>query len=366
MKRTIIVSKIFILALLLLALSSCNITTTKPETGTVATPSFDVVGGSYSSAQMTFMYCTTERATIRYTTDGSEPNQESLLYYGAPILIYSDTTFKARAYKQHWTASEIQTEYYLFDFSDNFVLVEGSTFHNGSSDVTVSSFSLDKYELTMAEYMVEMSLYYGWDPQVWSWGFGGDIPVYNVSWFDAVEYCNRRSIREELAPCYSYSTFGTNPDTWPSDWKADHNNHINVSCAWAATGYRLPTEMEWMFAARGGNQTHDYLYSGSNTLDDVAWYISNGGAIMQAVGGKLPNELGLYDMSGNVSEWVWDIYAAYPRVAQTNPLGGISGYDRLSRGGSTDPSHCEVSHRHLRNPGNKGVGLGFRVCRAAF
>ena len=229
----------------------------------------------------------------------------------------------------------------------NFVFVEGGTFNNGTSNVTVSSFYLDKYELTQADYQAVM----GSNPS----RFGGNPnhPVENVSWFNAIEYCNRRSILEGLTPCYSYGTFGTSPDNWPSGWDTSSANHSNVICNWSANGYRLPTEAEWEFAARGGNQTHNYIYSGSNTIGSVAWYSRNNDPYgTKPVGGKLANELGLYDMIGNVWEWCWEIY---------------SGFYRVTRGGSwdDDANYCTVSYRVSYSATYSYNYLGFRVCRSS-
>jgi formylglycine-generating enzyme required for sulfatase activity len=245
---------------------------------------------------------------------------------------------------------------------ENFILVEGGTFHNGTSNVTISSFYIDKYELTQAEYQAVM----GSNPAS-GYGVGSNYPVYYVSWFNAIEYCNRRSVLEGLTPCYSYSTYGTNPDDWPSGWNTSYSNHTNVNCNWTANGYRLPTEMEWMFAAKGGNQSQGYTYSGSNTIGDVAWYSSNSGRRTHDVGEKTANELGTFDMSGNVFEWCWDIYGSYPSGSQTNPTGANSGSDRVLRGGcwSFNAGSCTVSYRGNLYATDSSSIIGFRCVRVS-
>ena len=244
---------------------------------------------------------------------------------------------------------------------ENFILVEGGTFNNGTSDVTISSFYIDKYELTQAGYQAVM----GSNP-AYGYGVGSNYPVYYVSWFNAIEYCNRRSVLEGLTPCYSYSTYGTNPDDWPSGWNTSYSNHTNVSCNWSANGYRLPTEMEWMFAAKGGNQSQGYTYSGSNDLNAVGWYSSNSSSTTH-VGTKAANELGTFDMSGNVYEWVWDIYGDYTSGSQNNPTGANSGSSRVVRGGGWNgfANLCTVSIRYGSYATSSNADVGFRCVRVS-
>ena len=135
--------------------------------------------------------------------------------------------------------------------------------------------------------------------------------------------------------------------------------------------FRLPTEAEWEFAARGGNKSQGYKYAGSNTIDDVAWYIDNCYALgssspdygTHAVATKAPNELGLYDMSGNVWEWCQDWYGSYSSNAQTNPTGSVSGSNHVRRGGSwvCITRYCRVSRRQQSEPSYSSYNLGLRL-----
>jgi formylglycine-generating enzyme len=125
----------------------------------------------------------------------------------------------------------------------------------------------------------------------------------------------------------------------------------------------LPTEAEWEYAARGGSTGTATKYAGSNTIGEVAWYGSNSGNKTQPVGQKRPNELGLYDMSGNLWEWCADWYGSYSSTSQTNPQGPSSGSNRVIRGGSwyNYAQNCRVANRYRYVPENRNYNLGFRL-----
>jgi formylglycine-generating enzyme required for sulfatase activity len=220
----------------------------------------------------------------------------------------------------------------------------------------------------MGKYEVTQELYQsvtGNNPSNFS---GSNLPVEIVTWYNAVSFCNKLSEREKLQPVYTIS--GRNPATGYPITSA------TVTADWNRNGYRLPTEAQWEYAAKGGNGSPgNYTYAGSDTVGDVAWYwdnipsqsSGNPGYGTQPVGTKAPNGLGLYDMSGNVWEWCWDWYGEYSSGAQTDPLGASSGSDRVSRGGSLGHSAGDVrsANRIPSDPIGRGNNLGFRLARAA-
>ena len=175
---------------------------------------------------------------------------------------------------------------------------------------------------------------------------GKNRPVESVSWYEAVEYCNRRSIAEGYTPCYT--------DSYELDLTAD--------------GYRLPTEAEWEYAARGGSTSGGYRFSGSDTVERVAWYGENSGGKPHEVMTKAPNELGLYDMSGNVLEWCWDWYGRYPSGKESvDPAGPAFGEGRILRGGnfsSAESFYCTSTTRTCDYPAVHNPNVGFRVVRS--
>jgi formylglycine-generating enzyme required for sulfatase activity len=235
----------------------------------------------------------------------------------------------------------------------NMMAVPGGTFNNGTANMTVSSFRMSQHEITGEQYAVVMGVA---DPSYFA--SVTNNPVERITWYDAVEFCNTLSTRENLTPVYTIT------NRTPVTGYPITSATVSVS-DWSANGYRLPTEAEWQFAARGGNSSNGYTYAGSHTIGDVAWYTSNSGSTTHTVGGKTANELGLYDMSGNVWEWCWDWYGNYPTTAQTDYRGAATGAARVIRGGSwhIDAAYCAVADRDYYFPGDQSNALGFRVVR---
>lgn len=338
----------------------------------VATPTFSLPEAVYYSPQSLVISCDTPDAEIYYTIDGSEPTPESNLYTDA-IQIESSKLIKARAFKQYYYDSRIATVSYIMP--PQMVSVPGGTFTMGRTkgdgwddelpihDVTLSSFYIGKYQITQCEYEAVV----GSSPAYGCW-LDENYPIYNVSWYDAIKFCNSLSIAEGYFPAYSING-STNPEDWGEVPADDDDVWDAVICDWQADGYRLPTEAEWEYAARGATNDPDYLYSGSDDLDLVAWHDANSGENPHFVGLKAPNALGTYDMSGNVSEWCWDwkdeeYYSNSPSI---NPTGPDSGIYRIARGGSwfmgTSLSY-RVCFRDRYFPRRRLFHIGFRICRS--
>lgn len=235
----------------------------------------------------------------------------------------------------NWSASVTPSQRAVLEkLIANMVKVEGSTFTMGATpeqgndayeyerpahQVTLSDYYIGRYEVTQKEWQAVM----GDNPSKF---YGDNLPVDYVSWNDCQDFINKLNQLTGLK-------------------------------------FRLPTEAEWEFAARGGKQSKGYKYSGSDNAKNIAWYEKNSGSKPHQVGTKEPNELGIYDMSGNVGEWCGDWYGRYSSSAQTNPTGPSSGSGRVLRGGgwSRDAGYCRVSDRSLINPSIRGNFSGFRV-----
>ena len=187
-------------------------------------------------------------------------------------------------------------------------------------------------------------------------------PVNRISWYDALVYCNTRSINEGLTPCYEIDG-KTAPKDWGSVPTSSDSTWNAATCDFTADGYRLPTEAEWEWAARGGES---YTYAGSDDIDEVAWYTSNTNDTgTRDVKTKKANGYGLYDMSGNVWEWCWDWYGSIS--GDTASSGPASGSYRCLRGGSwlDGAGYAQVAYRSGNIPSRRSYDYGIRLVRNA-
>lgn len=233
------------------------------------------------------------------------------------------------------------------------ILVEGGTFTMGATSeqgsdcydnekpahsVTLSDYYIGQTEVTQALWKAVMgsTVYQQRDKADKSWpirGEGDNYPMYYISWNECQEFVNKL-------------------------------NSL-LSSQLGGKRFALPTEAQWEYAARGGRKSNGYKYSGSNTIDYVAWYTDNdnSSSATHPVATKSANELGIYDMSGNVWEWCQDWYGSYSSASQTNPTGASSGSNRVKRGGSwgCSASYCRVSYRIYNSPASRYSDLGLRL-----
>jgi formylglycine-generating enzyme required for sulfatase activity len=256
------------------------------------------------------------------------------IIYGGIVAVFLDMSEDLKALRLRKNSPEPRSDKPRTNIDDlAMVSIVGGTFTMGGTpeqgdcggdekpahSVTVGNFNIGKYAVTQRLWTRIM----GNNPSNFK---DDDLPIENVSWNDVQEFIKK--LNEQTGK-----------------------------------KYRLPTEAEWEYAARGGNKSNGYKYSGSNNVNDVAWHDGNSGGKTHRIGTKSPNELGIYDMSGNVWEWVSDWYGKYSEGAQTNPAGPSSGSLRVNRGGSWyyDARICRVSFRHYNAPNIRNPYIGFRL-----
>jgi formylglycine-generating enzyme required for sulfatase activity len=346
-----------IIAVIALAFTACddgNGNNPQPKTYTVT---FDADNGTTATTQTV----TEGNKATKPTTDPTKDeytfgywfNAETNAEWNFDTDVTASITLKAK-----W--------YYV-----EMVRIAGGTFTMGQTgvatpehQVTLTAFYMGKYEVTQAQYQTVM----GTNPSNFTTNpADGETqnkrPVEQVSWYDTLVFCNKLSISEGLTPAYIIDG-KTNPDEWgtvPTTADATWNA---VAIETGSNGYRLPTEAQWEYACRAGTTT---AYNTGDTIsDNTGWYTDNSGSKTHEVGKKTANAWNLYDMHGNVWEWCWDWYGNYTNVAQTNPMGAVSGSNRVIRGGSwySGGQNLRSADRGDYTPSNRyNIVSGFRLVR---
>ncbi|MDN5341529.1 MAG: hypothetical protein PWP28_404 [Oceanotoga sp.] len=246
---------------------------------------------------------------------------------------------------------------------DNNILLEKGSFimvndnkdyyEKSAQKVTLTyDYYIAKHETTFEEYYEYCEDTNKNKPKDLGWKRGKKSVIY-VSWWDAIKYCNWKSKKNGIS--IAYDSKGN---------LLDKNSKITTELS-KVEGYRLPSEAEWEYAARGGQKSNSYKYSGSNLAKEVTWYSKNSKFKTHEIGKKLPNELGLYDMSGNVWEWCYDWYTDYNKSNQIDPLHHSLGKYRVVRGGSwfVNSHNVRIVNRYNNLPNATVSDVGFRLVK---
>lgn len=351
--------------------------------------------------KITLMSALTTATPVGLVTLNTNVSETSITNDNAKAITSADVTgsdfsdsvnkFKIkqnRSFQLYWNVSGQNG---IINKDAEFVPVEGksytttgisgsSVFINGRS-LTIPKMLVCVHELTQKDFQEYCQYAHSGKKPIATWGVGDNYPAYYTCWYDMVVYCNLRSMAEGLTPVYSLSG-ETDPRKWTGivgSGSAGYCGPASNNSTWdtiefetSANGWRMPTEAEWEFIARGGTKSNGYKYSGSNNIGDVSWYSeSKPQLVMQK---NVANELGIYDMSGNVWEvcWDWGGSGPYPDfvipaiTTSTPATGAATGEKRMLRGGSFNygASASEVANRStINSPSERWENSGGRILR---
>jgi sulfatase modifying factor 1 len=259
------------------------------------------------------------------------------------------------------------------EVGNEFVSILGGSFQMGDTgepdtpiqNISVRSYHIASTEVTFEDWsrVLQWAKANGYQFDHSGTGKADDHPVADVSWYDAVKWCNAKSEKEGLKPCY----FSSAAHGGTLIYRKGRLDLQNPFVDWDASGYRLPTEAEWEKAARGGLAGLKYPHGNDIGKDVANFSMSNRSSGSKAVGAYEPNRFGLFDMAGNIQEWCWDRYASdgYKTNGKKDPKGGETGSNRVSRGGSWygNAGKCRVARRDFSSPDTATGSLGFRLVR---